>query len=101
MRTKFVKLALQYLSSHFNNGPLLIYLTAKDASRGQSALDAIRNDHLLRQERALRSEGVLIDVEFHLAFFFSFSGINRSLEVPYGARDVFYAFWGLELFGYN
>jgi carbonyl reductase 1 len=59
------QLALQYPKSSFNNGPLLIYLTARDEGRGQKALADLRNDALLKQAKALRSNGGLTDIEYH------------------------------------
>jgi carbonyl reductase 1 len=38
------QLALRYPSSPLNNGPILIYLTARDKSRGETAVKDIHND---------------------------------------------------------
>lgn len=48
-----------------NNGPLLIYLTARDESRGESAVKAIHSDSQLKTASALRADGGLTDVEYH------------------------------------
>lgn len=58
------QLALQYPKSAYNNGPLLIYLTARNEERGQAALQSIQNDAALRNTRALRTYGGLTDVEY-------------------------------------
>ena len=57
-------LALQYPKSAFNNGPLLIYLTARDKSRGEAALESIHNDAQLKQTKALAQDGGLATVRF-------------------------------------
>lgn len=58
-------LALQYPSSAFNDGPLLIYLTARDEGRGQAALKSLHDDEQLRKAKALTSEGGLSTLKFH------------------------------------
>lgn len=58
------QLALQYPKSSFNNGPLLIYLTARNEERGKAALESIREDVQLKKAKALRSEGGLTDVKY-------------------------------------
>ena len=58
-------LALQYPSSTFNNGPLLIYLTARDQSRGEAAVKALQDDAQLKRAKALAKDGGLTTVKFH------------------------------------
>ena len=58
------QLALQYPKSPFNNGPLLIYLTARDKSRGEAALESIQNDVQLKTAKALAQDGGLATVKF-------------------------------------
>lgn len=58
------QLALQYPQSSFNNGPLLIYLTARNQQRGEAALKEILDDPQLKKAKALRKDGGLSDVEF-------------------------------------
>ena len=58
------QLALQYPQSSFNNGPLLIYLTARDEGRGQEALRKIQADEQLVSAKALRSHGGLTDIKY-------------------------------------
>lgn len=48
-----------------NNGSLLIYLTARDKSRGEEALAAIRSDADLKQAKALATHGGLADIKYH------------------------------------
>jgi carbonyl reductase 1 len=58
-------LALQYPSSTFNNGPLLIYLTARNTSRGEAAVKALYSDDQLIKAKALRKDGGLTDIRYH------------------------------------
>ena len=59
------QLALQYPASSFNSGPLLIYLTARDKSRGEAALKEIQNDSHLARAKALTIHGGLAEVTYH------------------------------------
>ncbi|KAK1828001.1 carbonyl reductase [NADPH] 1 [Podospora conica] len=60
------QLALQYPSSPLNTGPLLIYLTARDPSRGETAVTTLTTQDVpLQQSRALRALGGLTDIKFH------------------------------------
>ena len=58
-------LALQYPKSAFNNGPLLIYLTARDQSRGEAALKDVHSDSQLKKAKALAEDGGLSTVKYH------------------------------------
>lgn len=58
------QLALQYPHSSFNNGPLLIYLTARNKERGEKALKDILDDPQLKQAKALQKDGGLSSVEY-------------------------------------
>lgn len=58
------QLALQYPASHFNNGPLLIYLTARNQQRGEAALREIRQDAQLKKAKALHEDGGLSHIEY-------------------------------------
>ncbi len=58
-------LALQYPSSTFNSGPLLIYLTARDQSRGEEAVKSLQNDVQLKKARALVGDGGLSEIRYH------------------------------------
>lgn len=57
-------LALRYPTSALNNGPLVIYLTARNADRGMQALSKIHLDPALVDAKALRKDGGLIDIKF-------------------------------------
>jgi carbonyl reductase 1 len=58
------QLALQYPKSAYNNGPLLIYLTARNEERGKLALETIKEDPQLKKAKALQKDGGLADVEY-------------------------------------
>lgn len=58
------QLALQYPKSSYNNGPLLIYLTARNDERGKAALDTLKQDPQLKSAKALRSHGGLADIKY-------------------------------------
>ena len=61
------QLALQYPQSPFSsNGtiPLLIYLTARNESRGQQALEDIHTDPKLKEAKALQEHGGLTSVQY-------------------------------------
>ncbi|KAL8687091.1 MAG: hypothetical protein Q9218_006641, partial [Villophora microphyllina] len=58
-------LALQYPSSPFNNGPLLIYLTARDQGRGEEAVKSLERDAQLKKAKALASDGGLASIKYH------------------------------------
>ena len=58
------QLALQYPSSAYNNGPLLIYLTARNKERGEAALADIHSDSQLKKAQALRADGGLADIKY-------------------------------------
>ncbi|KAK1563996.1 carbonyl reductase [Colletotrichum navitas] len=59
------QLALQYPKSPLNNGPFLIYLTARDKSRGEQAVSNIQGDADLKQAKALSPHGGATDIKFH------------------------------------
>ena len=58
------QLALRYPSSTLNNGPLLIYLTARNEQRGQDALSSLQSDSQLKSAKALSSHGGLSDFKY-------------------------------------
>lgn len=47
------------------DGPLLIYLTARNRARGEQALKLLHNDRQLKEAKALRSDGGITDIIFH------------------------------------
>lgn len=59
------QLALQYPKSPFNDGPLLIYLTARDRGRGEEALKILQSDPELKKAKVLASDGGLTDIKFY------------------------------------
>ncbi|KAK2041076.1 carbonyl reductase [Colletotrichum somersetense] len=59
------QLALQYPKSPLNKGSLLIYLTARDKSRGEQAVSNIQGDADLKQAKALSADGGAADIKFH------------------------------------
>ncbi|RAR03752.1 carbonyl reductase [Stemphylium lycopersici] len=60
------QLALQYPKSPLNAGPFLIYLTARDQSRGEAALKTLEQDTQLKEAKALKADGGLSEIKFHL-----------------------------------
>ncbi|KAL1736893.1 hypothetical protein EV714DRAFT_279401 [Schizophyllum commune] len=58
-------LTLQYPSSALNNGPLCLYLTARNESRGQAALKALQADAQLSKAKVLKPHGGLVDLRFN------------------------------------
>lgn len=59
------QLALGYSKSSFNNGSLLIYLLARDKSRGEAALESLLTDSKLKEAKALKQDGGLSEINFH------------------------------------
>lgn len=58
------QLALQYPNSSLNNGRLLIYLTARDKSRGQAAVEELLSDVKLSEANALSKDGGQTDIKY-------------------------------------
>jgi carbonyl reductase 1 len=58
------QLAIQYPKSSFNNGPLLIYLTARDKGRGEVAVKELFADSQLEQAKALSKDGGQTDIKY-------------------------------------
>ena len=58
-------LALQYPSSAYNNGPLLIYLSARDQKRGEDAVESLLQDSQLKKAQALAEQGGLSTIKYH------------------------------------
>jgi len=59
------QLALQYPKSPLNNGPFLIYLTARDKGRGEAAVKELQQDAQLKQAKALKADGGLSEIKFY------------------------------------
>ena len=61
-------LALQYPASSFSNNstlPLLIYLTARDQGRGESAVKSLQDDPDLKKAKVLAKDGGLSTIKYH------------------------------------
>jgi carbonyl reductase 1 len=50
-------LALQYPQSALNDGPFLVYLTARDRGRGEAALQQLQTDGQLKGAKSLSQDG--------------------------------------------
>jgi len=59
------QLALQYPKSSLNTGSFLIYLTARDESRGEQALTELRGDSQLKAAKSLKHDGGPTEVRYH------------------------------------
>lgn len=59
------QLALAYPSSSLNAGPLLIYLAARDKSRGEAAVKEVHSDSQLAKAQALDHYGGLATMQFY------------------------------------
>ncbi|OHE98385.1 carbonyl reductase [Colletotrichum orchidophilum] len=87
------QLALQYPNSHINNGSLLIYLTARDRSRGEQALSNIQDDADLKKAQALSAHGGAADIKYHQLDISDSSSISNfasflKQEHPYGVDFI-------------
>lgn len=58
------QLALQYPQSTFSGGPLLVYLTARSAERGNEAIKTLENDAQLKKAKALAADGGKTTIKF-------------------------------------
>ncbi|KAF2866063.1 carbonyl reductase [Massariosphaeria phaeospora] len=59
------QLALQYPKSPLNSGSFLIYLTARDKSRGEGALKDLQEDAQLKKAKALKVDGGISEIKYH------------------------------------
>ncbi|MCJ1311330.1 hypothetical protein MMC25_005001 [Agyrium rufum] len=57
--------ALRYPSSPFNNGPCLVYLTARNNERGNQALKDLQNDAQLVKAKVLPKDGGPVEITYH------------------------------------
>jgi carbonyl reductase 1 len=73
----------------------LIYLTARDQTRGEQALKDIRNDPQLKKAKVLRADGGLTEVKYHqldisdtksIKAFASFLGKEHPDGVDFGTQ---------------
>jgi carbonyl reductase 1 len=58
----------------------LIYLTARDQGRGEAALKDLEQDAQLKQAKALKADGGLSEIKFHLLDITSSSSIKTLAE---------------------
>ena len=59
------QLALQYPASPLASGQLLIYLTARDKTRGEQALRDLQDDKALAQAKVLARHGGHTDIKYY------------------------------------
>jgi len=57
------QLAIQYPKSSLNKGSVLLYLTARDKSRGETAVASLKED--LGKAKVLAQNGGLTDIQYH------------------------------------
>ncbi|KAK8159087.1 NAD(P)-binding protein [Phyllosticta citrichinensis] len=100
-------LALTYPSSPLNTGPLLIYVTARDKTRGEAALSSLLADPLLIRSNVLSaSGGGPVDITYHPLDISDRSSIQRfasTLRSRHGDRglDVLVNNAGVALDGFD
>ncbi|KAK7537943.1 NAD(P)-binding protein [Phyllosticta citricarpa] len=100
-------LALTYPSSPLNTGPLLIYVTARDKTRGEAALSSLLTDPLLIRSNVLSaSGGGPVDITYHPLDISDRSSIQRftsTLRSRHGERglDVLVNNAGVALDGFD
>ncbi|KAL1618392.1 hypothetical protein SLS56_010582 [Neofusicoccum ribis] len=97
-------LALQYPGSALNTGPLLIYLTARDTSRGQAALDALHQDAQLLKAKVLSAQGGPVSLTFHQLDISSPTSIDAfaaTLAHTHGQIDIVINNAGIALDGFS
>lgn len=58
-------LALQYPKSSFRNGPLLVYLTARNNDRGRQAIKDVQSDADFKRAKVLAEDGGQTTVQYH------------------------------------
>ena len=58
-------IALRYPKSALKDGPLLVYLTARDRGRGEAALQQLKSDAQLKSATSLAQDDGLTEVEYH------------------------------------
>lgn len=59
------RLALDYQSSPFKAGPLLIYLTARSPERGAEAVETLNKDSELKKAKVLTQDGGNTTIKYH------------------------------------
>ncbi|KKY24421.1 putative carbonyl reductase [Diplodia seriata] len=97
-------LALQYPASALNTGPLLIYLTARDASRGQAALKTLEADDQLLKAKVLQAQGGPVSLAFKeldVSKNASIDAFARDLQQAHGSIDVVINNAGIAMDGFD
>ncbi|KAL1637651.1 hypothetical protein SLS58_009181 [Diplodia intermedia] len=97
-------LALQYPASALNTGPLLIYLTARDASRGEAALKTLEADDQLLKAKVLQAQGGPVSLAFKeldVSKNDSIDAFARGLQKEHGSIDVVINNAGIAMDGFD
>ncbi|KAL1617844.1 hypothetical protein SLS54_007626 [Diplodia seriata] len=97
-------LALQYPASALNTGPLLIYLTARDASRGQAALKTLEADDQLLKAKVLQAQGGPVSLAFKeldVSKNATIDAFARDLQQAHGSIDVVINNAGIAMDGFG
>lgn len=71
-----------------NDGPFLIYLTARDQGRGEAAVKTLEQDAQLKEAKALKADGGFSEIKFHLLDITSSNSIHTladHLKQAYGS----------------
>jgi carbonyl reductase 1 len=98
------QLALQYPKSSFNNDPLLVYLTARDKSRGEQAVEELQADKQLLSAKALLKDGGLTDIRYTSLDVSDSKSINHFaafLEKEHGQIDILVNNAGIAVDGFG
>lgn len=98
------QLALQYPTSKYNNGPFLIYLTARDQSRGQKAVEDLKSDKQLQSAKALQQDGGLTVVKYaalDIADETSIEDFAKFLKKEHGQIDILINNAGVAIDGFG
>ncbi|KAF9641231.1 hypothetical protein BFW01_g591 [Lasiodiplodia theobromae] len=97
-------LALQYPGSALNTGPLIIYLTARDASRGEAALKTLESDDQLLNAKVLKAQGGPVSLAFKeldISKKESIDAFAADLQKDHGSIDVVINNAGIAMEGFG
>ncbi|OJD30226.1 carbonyl reductase [Diplodia corticola] len=97
-------LALQYPASALNTGPLLIYLTARDASRGQAALKTLESDDQLLNAKVLKAQDGPVSLAFKeldISKKESIDAFAAYLQKEHGSIDIVINNAGIAMDGFD
>jgi len=73
-------LALQYPQSALNDGPFLVYLTARDRGRGEAALQQLQTDGQLKGAKVLSQDGGPTELKYRQLDISDSQSINSFCE---------------------